>query len=64
MAFMDGIIVLGILGAFGFLIYTRLVKRNSPILRKGKELMKKKEKQDSIEEDIYETVHPTKRQIM
>lgn len=37
MALLDGVIVLGVFGGFGLLIWSKLVRRNSPVIQKMKD---------------------------
>ncbi len=65
MTLTDAIVIISVFGAFGFLIYSRLVQRNHPIVAKVQEwLSKPKEKierlteserwqQPNIEKKIY-----------
>ncbi len=65
MGLLDGLVVLGIFFAFGFMIYSKLKERNHPAIQKvggmfqeGKKKILKKETIDTYQ------VHPEKRQIM
>ncbi len=42
MTLVDGLVVIAVLGAFGYLVYSKLVQRNHPILQKSKDFFKKK----------------------
>lgn len=65
MTLVDGLVAISVLGAFGYLIYSKLVQRNHPILQKSKDFFKKKEEvnisiidenkwqQPNIERKIY-----------
>ncbi len=48
MTFTDGLVVIGVFGAFGFMIWSRLVKRGHPIVQKTKDFLAKKDKTDII----------------
>ncbi len=51
MTFTDALVVLGVLGSFAFLIWSRLVQRKHPIVAKVQEMLSKpKEKVQSLSE--------------
>lgn len=57
MALMDLLVVVLVFGGFGFMIWSRLVKRNHPIIQKAKDLFNKKEiKEKLIDESKWQ--HP------
>jgi len=62
MSFTDLLVVLAVFGGFGFLIWSRLVKKNHPIVEKIKEMMRKKSKSESYkEEDKWQQPNIEKR---
>ena len=50
-ALTDGLVVIAVLCGFGYLIYSRLVKTNHPILQRGKEYFQRKK---DIDEELKE----------
>ncbi len=51
MSLTDAVVIIGVFGSFGFLIWSRLVKRNHPIVAKVYEMLSKpKEKVISLTE--------------
>ena len=42
MTFVDALLVIGIFAGFGIMIYSRLNKRNSPVIIKAREYFRKK----------------------
>ena len=62
MALTDLLVVLAIFGGFGFLMWSRLVKKNHPIVDKIKEIMTKKSKIERYnEEDKWQQPNIEKR---
>lgn len=45
---MDLLVVVLVFGGFGFMIWSRLVNRNHPIVEKIKEMFKKKDEREKI----------------
>ncbi len=51
MALIDGLVVLSVLSGFGYLIYSRLVQRNHPIIQKSKDFFKKKPESEGYKQE-------------
>ena len=69
MGFTDGLVVLAVLGGFGFMIYSQLAKKNPKInewVQKqfGQGLFKKNEGIDSMAKDKIEQVYDERRSMM
>lgn len=66
MPLLDGLIVLGIFGGFGLLMWARLVKSKHPIVQKTKDWISKplKDKESNLENETMQQIYTEKRQIM
>ncbi len=66
MGISDALVVMAVFAVFGFMIYSKLVKRNHPIIGKVKDLMRTKEKvekESEMESSLWMTPH-IERKIM
>lgn len=66
MTLTDGLIVLGVIAGFGYLIYVKLRSKNSPINEKIKELFQKtkEKKQEYSDPGKWQQIYNEKRNIM
>ena len=65
MALVDALVVLGIFGAFSFLILSRLKKQRPEYIDKVKEWMSNKEQPNlKTQMDRIEQIHEEKRSVM
>lgn len=66
MSLTDGLTVLGIFGALGYMIWAKLESKNSGITQKTREWFRKKTlgKQIGLSKDQSKQTHTEKRQIM